>query len=379
MKNEINAVLENMTTATPEPEDYTGEDGLLYCGRCRKPKEAYFAPDKAAIFGRDRHPAECDCQRAAREEREAAEKRRRHFDTVEELKRRGFTDPTMRDWTFENEINAVLENMTTATPEPEDYTGEDGLLYCGRCRKPKEAYFAPDKAAIFGRDRHPAECDCQRAAREEREAAEKRRRHFDTVEELKRRGFTDPTMRDWTFENDNGRNPQAGIARRYVEHWEDMRADNIGCLFWGGVGTGKSYLAGCIANALMEKEIPVHMTNFALILNDLAASFENRNEYISRLCRYPLLILDDFGMERGTEYGLEQVFNVIDSRYRSGKPLIVTTNLTLDDLRNPEDTAHSRIYDRLLSMCVPVRFTGDNFRQETAQRKMESMKKLITD
>ena len=50
MKNEINAVLENMTATTPEPEDYTGEDGLLYCGKCRKPKEAYFAPDKAAIF-----------------------------------------------------------------------------------------------------------------------------------------------------------------------------------------------------------------------------------------------------------------------------------------------------------------------------------------
>ena len=255
---------------------------------------------------------------------------------------------------MKNEINAVLENMTTTIPEPEDYTGEDGLLYCGKCRKPKEAYFAPDKAAIFGRDRHPAECDCQRTAREEREAAEKRRRHLDTVEELKRRGFTDPTMRDWTFENDNGRNPQTGLARRYVEHWEDMRTDNIGCLFWGGVGTGKSYLAGCIANALMEKEIPVRMTNFALILNDLAASFEGRNEYISRLCRYPLLILDDFGMERGTEYGLEQVFNVIDSRYRSGKPLIVTTNLTLDDLHNPEDTAHSRIYDRLLSPALPL-------------------------
>ena len=58
MKNEINAVLENMTTTIPEPEDYTGEDGLLYCGKCRKPKEAYFAPDKAAVFGRDRHPAE---------------------------------------------------------------------------------------------------------------------------------------------------------------------------------------------------------------------------------------------------------------------------------------------------------------------------------
>ena len=82
-------------------------------------------------------------------------------------------------------------------------------------------------------------------------------------------------------------------------------------------------------------------------------------------------------MERGTEYGLEQVFNVIDSRYRSSKPLIVTTNLTLDDLRIPEDTAHSRIYDRLLSMCVPVRFTGDNFRQEAAQAKLERLKNLM--
>ena len=68
-----------------------------------------------------------------------------------------------------------------------------------------------------------------------------------------------------------------------------MKAGNIGYLLWGSVGTGKSYLAGCIANALMEKEISVRMTNFALILNDLAATFEGKNEYISNLCRYPLL------------------------------------------------------------------------------------------
>ena len=71
------------------------------------------------------------------------------------------------------------------------------------------------------------------------------------------------------------------------------------------------------------------------------------------LCSYPLLILDDFGMERGTEYGLEQVYSVIDSRYRSGKPLIATTNLTLEELQHPQDTPHARIYDRLTSMCAP--------------------------
>ena len=275
------------------------------------------------------------------------------------------------------EIQEMFEDMTTTTPEPEDYTGEDGLLYCGKCHKPKEAYFPPDKAGLFGRDRHPAECDCQRAQRMEREAAEKQRKHLDTVEDLKRRGFTDPAMRDWTFAHDNGRNPQMKNARFYVEHWEEMKADNIGYLLWGGVGTGKSYLAGCIANALMEKEIPVCMTNFALILNDLTASFEGRNEYISRLCRYPLLILDDFGIERGTEYALEQVYNVIDSRYRSRKPLIVTTNLTLQDLQHPQDTAHARIYDRLLEMCAPVCCTGENFRRESAQNKLNRLKALM--
>ena len=197
------------------------------------------------------------------------------------------------------------------------------------------------------------------------------------MEELKRRGFSNAAMRQWTFENDNGKCPQMDKALFYAANWEEMKAENIGYLLWGKVGTGKSYFAGCIANALMEREISVCMTNFALILNDLAASYKGRNEYIDRLCRFPLLILDDFGMERGTEYGLEQVYNVVDSRYRSRKPLIVTTNLTLEELQHPEDTAHARIYDRLLEMCCPVFFTGENIRKSTAQGKMERLKGLM--
>ena len=272
----------------------------------------------------------------------------------------------------------TMRDTMTAAAEPEDYTGADGLLYCGKCRKPKESYF-PEGKTLFGRDRHPAECDCQRKIREERQAAEEHRRHLDTVEELKRRGFSDTAMREWTFENDNGQNPQTATARFFVDHWEEMQEKKLGYLFWGHVGSGKSYLAGCIANALMEKEVSVYMTNFAAILNDLAASFEGRNEYISRLCRYPLLIIDDFGMERGTEYGLEQFYNVIDSRYRSGKPLVVTTNRTLQELQNPEDTAHARIYDRLMEMCAPVCCTGGNFRRKSAQDKLEWLKQKMKE
>ena len=94
----------------------------------------------------------------------------------------------------------------------------------------------------------------------------------------------------------------------------------------------------------MEKEIPVRMTNFALILNDLAAKFEGRNEYIDRLCRFPLLI---------------------------------TTNHTPDMLENPQDTAHARIYDRLIEMCSPVCFMAKNFRKEAAKAKLDRLKELI--
>ena len=56
-----------------------------------------------------------------------------------------------------------------------------------------------------------------------------------------------------------------------------------------------------------------------------------------------------------------------------------TTNLTLQQIQNPTDTAYARIYDRLLEMCAPVRFTGGNFRRETAQAKLERLKNLMNE
>ena len=90
-----------------------------------------------------------------------------------------------------------------------------------------------------------------------------------------------------------------------------MKANASGLLIWGDVGTGKSFFAGCIANALLEKGIPVLMTNFSRILNTLTGMhFEDRNQFINSLNRYSLLIIDDLGIERNSDFALEQVFNV---------------------------------------------------------------------
>ena len=60
---------------------------------------------------------------------------------------------------------------------------------------------------------------------------------------------------------------------------------------------------------------------------------EERAAFIASLDDYSLLVIDDLGVERSTEYAMEQMFTVIDSRYRSKKPLIVTTNLKLEETR----------------------------------------------
>ena len=193
---------------------------------------------------------------------------------------------------------------------------------------------------------------------------------------LKSLCFDDSSLYNWTFDKDNGKNHVMKIAREYVDKWSEFLSKNVGLVLWGDVGTGKTFFAACIANELVEQNVSVKMTNFSTILNDLFAE-SDKNKYLERLNDHNLIIIDDLGIERGTEYALEQVYNIIDTRYKSGKPLIITTNLTLEELKNPTDVPHKRIYDRVLGMCVPVMFNGVNFRNQEAADKMEVARKLF--
>lgn len=188
-------------------------------------------------------------------------------------------------------------------------------------------------------------------------------------------------LASYRFEADNGTVPQLEQAKRYVAHWEEMREQDLGLLFWGKPGNGKTFAAGCIANALLESEDlhapSVRMTTFGTILNQLPGmTAQDKEWYLDGFRTCDLLILDDFGMERRTEYAQEQVFNIIDGRYVSRKPLIVTTNLSLNELKHPEGLVQQRIFDRVLEMCVPVCFDGESLRRDKARAKMQLYKQL---
>ncbi len=75
---------------------------------------------------------------------------------------------------------------------------------------------------------------------------------------------------------------------------------------------------------------------------------------------------------------MEQMFTVVDSRYRSRKPMIITTNLTLEEIKNPPDLAHARIYDRILERCAPILFSGKNFRKEQAAVTKAAAREIVS-
>lgn len=272
-------------------------------------------------------------------------------------------------------INKASQNMELAQDEYIDPA--DGLIHyknCGGQRQTvvpkfgKPGYFMPRCI-----------CQCQKEDEEQRKAAEERQRRMERIKRRKSQGLQDRYLYDYTFANDNGQNPLMDKAHAYVEHWAEAYRQNTGLLLFGDVGTGKSFFAGCIANALLDQDVPVLMTNFPTILNRLTGMFsEERAEFIASLGEYDLLIIDDLGMERSTDYAMEQMFFIIDSRYRSRKPMIITTNLKLAELKNPPDLAHAHIYDRILEQYAPILFAGKNFREENASATREAAKELVS-
>jgi DNA replication protein DnaC len=185
-------------------------------------------------------------------------------------------------------------------------------------------------------------------------------------------------MWKWTFANDDRKDPKLSDAmQNYVKNFTQFKKEGKGLLLYGTVGTGKTYYSACIANALIDEEVSVYMTNFTKILNILLDKNADKQKYLDTLNRYTLLIIDDLGAERSTPFAREQVFNVIDSRYRSGLPLIVTTNLTADELKKPQEVEYSRIYDRILERCHPVKVEGVSRRRESLKDNFSDTQKLL--
>ena len=280
------------------------------------------------------------------------------------------------------DIMAGMIQKSLQNEEPGDYYGEDGFLYCGKChtRKQHEITLPADGDGTERKVRVGIACKCQAAVLEAEERERERKDFEQRMEALRRDGITDPAYLRYTFAQDDRRNPDVtDVCLRYVQNWKEMKAENIGILFYGDVGTGKSFLACAIANALLGRLVSVSVTNFPRLLNAIQGTFdEERQRRIDGLQRYSLLVIDDLGVERDTAFSVEQVYNVIDTRARSGKPVIITTNLSMKDLQNPPSLAYKRIYDRVLEMCpIRLKMVGESRRAGNANERRDLARRLL--
>lgn len=254
-------------------------------------------------------------------------------------------------------------------PQNGDYM-EDDILYCGKCRTAKRRRLTFHGEEIIV----PVMCECAVRADEEQRRQSAAEQSNIRAAQLRRLSMMEGVYRSCTFDTaekneDNARSIK--ICERYAEKFPQMLRENRGLLLFGSVGTGKTFAAACIANALMERGFSAVMTSLVALVDGGSA------DLMYQINDTDLLVLDDLGAERSTDYGLERLYAAVDARYRSGKPAIYTTNLSLEVLKKPRDARYTRIYDRILERCFPVEFRGVSRRKREARRGFEEMKKLL--
>lgn len=258
-----------------------------------------------------------------------------------------------------------------------DRIGEDGLVYCGKCGSKKRL------RVTFGDKTHVVRCVCKCELKEieERKRQEEYEEQMRRINRLKEASMMDKKYREVTFDKYEVREENKKVfemAKKYADRFQDMYKKNQGLLLYGPVGTGKSFTAACIGNYLLNNAKPVIMTSFVKILQDIWEN-DREAEHITILNSASLLIVDDLGTERETDYALEKVYNIIDSRVRANKPMIITSNLELNDMMECEDIRKKRIYDRILECCYPMYVGGKSFRMMKAAQRFDEMKDFLEE
>lgn len=284
-------------------------------------------------------------------------------------------------------FSKIIEDLENKSSEnnkhnENDYVGEDGLLFCGNCHTAKQV-----RITFLGVEKTPyCLCKCEQEKRDAEEKARNQsalkmqidRNRYNAFPDVNSETLPEDDMRNWTFENDNLKRPKlSNAAKKYVENFETFKSKGQGLLFYGTVGTGKSFMAACIANALIDKGYDVLMTTFERIEKTSFGMSSGKQEYFDSLNKYSLLILDDLGTERDTDYMQEIVHTVVNNRSLANLPLIITSNLTSQELQNPVGIRNQRIYSRILKMCQPIKFEGEDQRKLKAVERFAETKKLL--
>lgn len=276
----------------------------------------------------------------------------------------------------------LLENILKDTVEnkflndnDEDYT-KDGIIYCSKCNNPKETILEIDGEKI--KTRVMCECEREEYIKNKREAEEKERKII--INDFKNENIK--PFKKMKFENAI-ECKEKNKAMKYCENFETMIKNKIGIMFYGNTGTGKTFLAGCIANYLIEKGYKVTMLNVLDALEYVQDNFDKSGKkemFMDKLRTFDLVIIDDFGMELNSEFELKNISKIINTRYEYSLPLIITTNFNIQEMQNSNlKIQQKRIFSRLLEMTYPILVSKSDIRIVKSKNRNKKIDFLLDE
>lgn len=156
------------------------------------------------------------------------------------------------------------------------------------------------------------------------------------------------------------------LCWRYCDGWGELSKKWWGLYFWGNIGAGKTHTATAVCNELIERYcVQVYFVNLWDVADRVKKTFGKEKANLDgtlfeEMRKCELLVLDDIGVENVSDWLAEQIYLVINFRYENNKPIIATSNQSLEDLAK---THRPQICSRLQEMCRVVQFTGDDRRK----------------
>lgn len=217
------------------------------------------------------------------------------------------------------------------------------------------------------------QCACRR--KEYAENAEHQRRN--DIEAERDKALPNAAARRCRFDNSQD-NMNLKAVRMYAEKFDEVaKHERTGLMLWGSVGTGKTHAAYCLANALIDNGVKVYLTSIAALADATFHDQEDRNYVMGRVKGCGLLILDDVGAERETSFMAEKAFMFIDERVKTGKPLVITTNVSPKEMDTTQDTTKKRIYDRIRGNTVAIAFNGESRRHASIEENAKRLREII--
>ena len=273
-------------------------------------------------------------------------------------------------------LDVAMAHIPSGSFAEGDHIGNNGLIVCGKCGTPKQCRVE----SPFHEEPMIVRCMCACEEREEAERAARAQAEQAAAwaDAMRDECFESADfLRTCTFEADDRANPQVSTAcERYADTFSQN--DRYGLILHGGVGTGKSFMAAAIANRVIDHGFTALQTDIGSIATAMESSFEKRKATLKRILGYDLLVIDDIGAQRSTEYMMQHVYSVIDGRYRQGRPMVITTNLDFEGLSGGLASGPwGRIFDRISEVCYPVEFAGKSRRRVKSVEMSKAMRSRL--